>query len=109
MANEIEDYKNYYDIATNLVDIDTRNTLKVTTAHSTTAFTTVRITSGVMNYIPISLHFSHHSTQSTTNFWEIFGEEDQFKRFAKKGSVPDKAVTLERDKNYRYRCWKYPP
>lgn len=43
VANEIEDYQFYYDVETNLVDIDTRKNLVITTTHSTTAFTTVRI------------------------------------------------------------------
>ena len=42
VANEIEDYKFYYDVETNLVDIDTRKNLVITTTHSTTAFTSVR-------------------------------------------------------------------
>ena len=42
VANEIEDYKFYYDVESNLVDIDTRNDLVITTTHSTTAFTSVR-------------------------------------------------------------------
>ena len=42
VANEIEDYRFYYDVESNLVDIDTRNDLVITTTHSTTAFTSVR-------------------------------------------------------------------
>ena len=43
VANEIDGYKFYYDVETNLVDIDTRKNLLITTTHSTTAITTVRI------------------------------------------------------------------
>ena len=104
MANEIEDYKFYYDVESNLVDIDTRNDLVITTTHSTTAFTSVRALGIKSNNYPFAAHVDMLSAQTTTRFWEVFGEEPKFKMFTwkdKGGTIPESAITLSRPKDYR--------
>ena len=42
--------------------------------------------------------------QTTTHFWEVFGNEPKFKMFTRyeKGvTIPERAITLSRDKDYR--------
>ena len=104
MANEIEDYKFYYDVESNLVDIDTRNDLVITTTHSTTAFTSVRALGIKSNNYPFAAHIDMFSEQTSTRFWEVFGEEPKFKmftRYDKGGTIPESAITLSRPKGYR--------
>ena len=104
VANEIEDYKFYYDVESNLVDIDTRNDLVITTTHSTTAFTSVRALGIKANNYLFAAHIEIFSAQTTTRFWEVFGEEPKFKMFTvydKHGTIPESAITLSRPKDYR--------
>ena len=44
------------------------------------------------------------SAQTTTRFWEVFGDEPKFKMFTwkdKGGTIPESAITLSRPKDYR--------
>ena len=55
------------------------------------------------NYL-FAAHIEIFSAQTTTRFWEVFGEEPKFKMFTvydKHGTIPESAITLSRPKDYR--------